>query len=106
MKKPIHLLLVSCFVIFIPTFADALRIDQLISDFCVPMADAWEACVLTAILITRDISVPIVLLFLFFGAAYFTVYFRFVNTRRFPLALRVVQGKYDFIEKNDADTYR
>src|SRR5690625_1722031 len=103
MKKPIHLLLVSCFVIFIPTFAAARGIDERINDFFSPLADAWETLVLTSIPITRDISVPIVLLLLIFGAAYFTVYFRFVNIRRFPLALRVVQGKYDFIEKNDDD---
>ena len=41
---------------------------------------------------------------LVFGAAYFTLYFSFVNIRRFGLALRVVSGKYDAIEMaGDAD---
>src|SRR5690625_6131232 len=97
MKKPIHLLLVSCFVIFIPTFAAARGIDERINDFFSPLADAWEALVLTSIPITRDISVPIVVLLLMFGAAYFAGYLRLVNKLPFPLALRVLHGEDAFI---------
>lgn len=44
-------------------------------------------------------AIPIVLLLLVFGASFFTVYFVFINLRRFPLAISVVMGKYDAIEQ-------
>lgn len=100
MKKPIYLFLVSCLLHLFPAPIYAQGIDKRINDFFAPLADAWETLVLTSIPITSSISVPIVLLLLIFGAAYFTIYFRFVNIRRFPLAIGVVQGKYDFAEKD------
>src|SRR5699024_3824506 len=100
MKKPIYLFLVSCLLHLFPAPIYAQGIDKRINDFFAPLADAWETLVLTSIPITSSISVPIVLLLLIFGAVYFTIYFRFVNIRRFPLAIGVVQGKYDFTEKD------
>jgi AGCS family alanine or glycine:cation symporter len=38
------------------------------------------------------------------GALFFTFYFRFINITGFRTALRVVQGKYEDIEKHGADT--
>lgn len=100
MKKSISLLLVAGLFSLFPDILHAQGIDERINNYFAPLADAWETLVLTSLPITSDISVPIVLILLIFGAAYFTVYFRFVNIRRFPLAIRVVQGKYDFTEKN------
>ena len=40
-------------------------------------------------------TVPFVLIWLFFGALFFTVYFKFVNLRAFGHALDVVRGKFD-----------
>ncbi len=37
---------------------------------------------------------PIIILFLILGATYFTFYFKFINIRKFRLALDVVMGKY------------
>ena len=45
--------------------------------------------------------IPIVLIVLVCGAAFFTVVFGFVNVRLLPLAIRVVSGKYDSVEKAD-----
>ncbi|MEM0995545.1 MAG: amino acid carrier protein [Bacteroidota bacterium] len=39
-------------------------------------------------------NVPIVLVILIFGALFFTIYFRFINFRRFRLAIDIVRGKY------------
>ncbi len=47
-------------------------------------------------------KLPIVLLLLVVGAAFFTVYFGFINLRRFPLAINVVRGKYDDVEEGAA----
>src|SRR5690606_29621643 len=82
-----------------PGMAMAQGIDKRINDMFAPFADAWEALILTSIPITENIDVPIILILLIGGATFFTIYFNFVNIRRFPLAIRVVQGKYDFVEK-------
>jgi len=68
------------------------KIDELFS----PVADRWEGLVLTYF---PGTEVPIVLLLLIFGAAWFTLYFLFPNFRYFPLALRTVAGEYDALER-------
>ena len=83
-----------------PLAASAQGLDERINDMFAPVADAWEALVLTSIPITETIQIPIILILLIGGATFFTFYFNFVNIRRFPLAIRVVQGKYDFVEKD------
>ena len=40
---------------------------------------------------------------LIFGAAFFTLVFGFINIRRFPLAIQVVRGKYDDLDKHEVD---
>ncbi len=85
----------------LPVFA-LEDIDKKINDAFAPVADAWEGFVFTAIPITDQLSVPIVLIVLIGGALFFTFYFSFVNIRRFPMAIKVVQGKYDFVEGNTA----
>ncbi|WMI69733.1 sodium:alanine symporter family protein [Mangrovimonas sp. YM274] len=53
---------------------------------------------------SETFSIPWVLIVLVGGALYFTVYFKFINIRGFRTAIRVVQGKYEDIEKHGADT--
>ncbi|GIW99289.1 MAG: hypothetical protein KatS3mg111_2622 [Pirellulaceae bacterium] len=52
----------------------------------------------------RQRQIPLVLILLVCGAAFFTVAFKFVNIRLLPFAIRVVSGKYDRIEKEGAAT--
>lgn len=75
-------------------------IDEKINNWFAPIADAWEALVFTSIPLTDKLSIPIVLIVLIGGALFFTLYFSFVNIRKFPMAIKVVQGKYDFVEGN------
>lgn len=49
-------------------------------------------------------SIPWVLIVLIGGALYFTLYFKVINITGFITAIRVVQGKYEDIEKHGADT--
>lgn len=49
-------------------------------------------------------KIPWVLIVLIGGALFFTLYFKFINFTGFKTALRVVQGKYEDIEKHGADT--
>lgn len=72
-------------------------LDQRINDWFAPIADAWEAIVFVTIPL-GSLDVPIVLILLIGGGIFFTLYFSFVNIRKFPMALRVVRGKYDFVE--------
>ena len=46
-------------------------------------------------------SMPYVIILLLGAATFFTLYFGFINLRRFPLAINVVRGKYDDIEGSD-----
>ena len=72
-------------------------LDDRINDAAMPIAQAWEDLVFTPIPIWGN-DVPIVLILLLFGATFFTIYFGFVNVRRFPTAIQVVRGKYDDLE--------
>lgn len=46
-------------------------------------------------------TMPYVIILLLSAATIFTLYFGFINIRRFPLAINVVRGKYDEIEGSD-----
>lgn len=49
-------------------------------------------------------SIPWVLIVLVGGALFFTIYFRFINFTGFRMAIRVVKGEYEDIEKHGANT--
>ena len=53
---------------------------------------------------TDDIQIPWVLFVLIGGALFFTFYFKFINFTGFRTAIKVVQGKYEDIEKHGVDT--
>lgn len=52
---------------------------------------------------TDDIQIPWVLFVLVGGALFFTIYFKFINITGFKTAVKVVQGKYEDIEKHGVD---
>jgi AGCS family alanine or glycine:cation symporter len=78
-------------------------LDERINEWFTPIADWFVGVVLYPIKFTDSISIPIVLMLLVFGALFFTIYFSFVNIRRFPLAINVVRGKYDSIDDHGVD---
>ncbi|TNJ43564.1 alanine:cation symporter family protein [Tamlana fucoidanivorans] len=53
---------------------------------------------------SETVKVPWVLIVLVGGALFFTIFFKFINITGFKTAIRVVQGKYEDIEKHGADT--
>lgn len=77
-------------------------LDERVNDWFLPIADWWEGVVFYSIPLTETVSVPIVVLLLVGGALFFTIYFSFVNIRRFPMAIQVVRGKYDHLDKHTA----
>ena len=46
---------------------------------------------------------PFVIYLLVGSALFFTIYFGFINVRRFPLAINVVRGNYDDIDHNSVE---
>lgn len=71
-------------------------LDKKIDRAFKPISDWWSGLVFYPIA-----GVPIVLILLIFGATFFTLAFGFVNIRKFPLAINIVRGKYDKLERHD-----
>lgn len=77
-----------------------MGLDERINDAFMPFAIWWESLIFSQVNILGT-GIPVVLLLLLSGALFFTIYFGFVNIRRFPLAINVVRGKFDDLEKTE-----
>ena len=94
--------LLSIFALLLPIFTFAQQatekgLDERVNDAFMPIAVWWEGLILTSIPIGQY-NVPIVLILLVFGATFFTIYFKFPNILKFPLAIKVVRGKFEEVE--------
>ncbi|MFT4761660.1 MAG: AGCS family alanine or glycine:cation symporter [Paraglaciecola sp.] len=76
-------------------------IDERINDAFEPISNFFGNLIFFTVPIFG--GVPFVLILLVFAALFFTVYFGFVNIRRFGTAINVVRGKYDEIDHHSAD---
>jgi alanine or glycine:cation symporter, AGCS family len=74
-------------------------LDQRINEAFQPITDATSKVVFYSVNIGGT-QVPLVVMLLVFGALFFTIRFSFVNIRKFGLAIKVVRGKYDDLEKD------
>lgn len=92
-------------LIMIPlfSFGQSRGLDERINDAFMPIATAWEAFILTSIPVA-GLDIPLVVILLVFGALIFTIYFKVPSIMKFPLAINVVRGKYDDIEKLGVET--
>jgi alanine or glycine:cation symporter, AGCS family len=88
------------FTAFTPValFAQEKGIDERINEWFTPIANWFVSVVLYPIRFSDTVSIPIILILLVTGALFFTLYFSFVNIRKFPLAIGIVRGKYDKVE--------
>jgi len=84
------------------TSAQEKGLDEKVNDAFMPFAVWWEGFVLTSIPIA-GYDLPIVLILLIFGATFFTIYFKFPNITRFPLAINTVRGKYDELDHHGVE---
>ncbi len=89
--------IMSPLFIFGQESTESLGLDDRIDQAFRPFADACLGLVLTPVF-----GVPLVVILLVVGAGFFTVYFGFINIRKFPLAINVVRGKYDDVEHGSA----
>ncbi len=75
-----------------------IGIDEMINKAFEPFSEFFSN-----IVFFKVFGIPFVLILLVLSALFFTIYFRFINITRFGLALKVVSGKYDDIEKQGID---
>jgi AGCS family alanine or glycine:cation symporter len=98
----LRLALVSICLPFIASAQETTQmqkgLDERINEWFAPIAEAWGSIIFYPVKFTDTVSVPFVVMLLVGGALYFTVYFSFVNIRKFGLAIRVVRGKYDAMD--------
>ena len=76
------------------------RIDQTFSNYTSWFVDL----IFFEIPFSEEFQIPWVLIVLVGGAVYFTIYFKLINITGFWTAIKVVQGKYEDIEKHGVDT--
>lgn len=79
----------------------AQQLDDTINQFFSDATGWFVNAIFAQIPITEEVGVPWVLVVLILGALYFTIYFKFVNFSQFLTAIRVVQGKYDHVDKKE-----
>ncbi|WP_411032302.1 alanine/glycine:cation symporter family protein [Spongiimicrobium sp. 3-5] len=72
-----------------------MGLDERINAWFEPITAVWEGIVFWQV---PGTGIPLVVIILVLGATFFTLYFGFINIRRFPLAIGVVRGKYDDVE--------
>ena len=82
------------------SFAQDAGLDDRINEAFTPIADWWGAFVLHNF---PGTSIPTIIFLLVGGALFFTIYFGFINVRRFPLAINVVRGKFDHVDHHEVD---
>ena len=102
MKTFTSRLLTLLVILFIPVLswaqdaAESVGLDQRIDEAFQPVSSFFSDVIFFTVFDT-----PFVLILLVGSALFFTIYFGFINVRRFGTAINVVRGKYDDIEGSD-----
>ena len=94
----------AVFILPIAMFAQETTekgLDQRIDEAFKPVSDFFSNLIFFEIPIFG--GTPFVLILLVSAALFFTLYFGFVNIRRFGTAINVVRGKYDVVDHHSVD---
>jgi AGCS family alanine or glycine:cation symporter len=91
--------LVSLFCLPLRAHSTEKGLDERINDAFTPIADWWGGVVLHSF---PGTGIPTIIFLLVGGALFFTIFFGFINVKRFPLAIGVVRGKYDDLDHHEA----
>ncbi|MFD2516194.1 alanine/glycine:cation symporter family protein [Pontibacter locisalis] len=75
--------------------APKASIDEQIDATIGPAAEFISSIIFYEVALTDSIGIPLILVWLLLGAAFFTVYLGFINIRGFKYALDIVRGKYN-----------
>ena len=81
-------------------YAQEKGLDERINDAFTPIANWWESLILHNF---PGTEIPTIIFLLVGGALFFTIYFGFINIKRFPTAINTVRGKYDAVEDSSDD---
>ena len=88
------------FLFSAPLFAQEQGLDERINEAFTPIANWWGAVVLHNF---PGTEIPTIIFLLVGGALFFTVYFGFINIKRFPTAVNTVRGKYDEVDDHGGE---
>ena len=88
------------FLFSAPMFAQEQGLDERINEAFTPIANWWGAVVLHNF---PGTEIPTIIFLLVGGALFFTVYFGFINIKRFPTAVNTVRGKYDEVDDHGGE---
>ncbi len=72
--------------------------DEKINNWFAPISQKISSVVFYSIKVSDTVAVPLVVIILVGGALYFTIYFSFVNIRKFPISINIIRGKYKNVE--------
>ena len=95
-------LLTFAFTFFAPLLLLAQQepgLDERIDQAFAPFAAGWEHLVFYPM---PGTDIPIVVIILVLGAAFFTVFFKFTNITKFVTSIGIVRGKYDELDHHEA----
>ena len=95
-----RLLSVLFILLSAPLFAQEQGLDDKINEAFTPIANWWGAVVLHNF---PGTEIPTIIFLLVGGALFFTIYFGFINVKRFPTAINTVRGKYDEVDDHSSD---
>ena len=83
------------------SFAQDKGIDQIIDEKFGDATGWFVNFIFYQIEFSQDVKVFWVLFPLIFGAAYFTIYFKFINFRGIVTSINIVRGKYDSLDHHE-----
>ncbi len=96
MNKKLFTLLLA--IVPMLTFAQEKGLAEKINEGFKPVADAWGGFVFYPIKLGNGIEMPIVIIMLLLAGLVFTIIFKFVNIRLFPISINIVRGNYDDVD--------
>ncbi|OSY88018.1 D-alanine glycine permease [Tenacibaculum holothuriorum] len=80
------------------TFAQEKGLAEKINEGFQPIADAWGSFVFYPVKLGGGVEMPLVIIMLLAAGLIFTILFKFVNIRLFPVSINIVRGKYDDVD--------
>ena len=101
MKRILALLALLTMPFFTWAQSNSSSLDEKINQLFANVTGWFPAAMFAKIPITESVGIPWVLIVLILGAAYFSIYFKFINFSGFFTAVNVVRGKYDDIDSQE-----
>lgn len=95
MKRSLLTIITFLSLLTAPCYAQEEKtIDEKINEVVGPATEAVSDIIFFSVPVTDEISIPLILVWLFCGALFFTVYLRFVNITGLKHSINIVLGKY------------